>query len=172
MAHTHPLAHVPLPGSSRQYSACFAKDILMALARGCFWLLPKLGDSAECLHSEELWMLEGNYFSIIRLNSWWTKHHLTIYLCSGKELRPGKNESMWNSKLDFNLGLCAMRPALHWYVIQKLLQKIHVNYTLPHFESQAAKTCCSKHPCSHELQPLFTSIQREKKKKKKTSTLI
>jgi len=54
----------------------------MALAREGFWLLPKLGDSAECLHSEERRMLEGNYFSIIRLNSWWAKHHLTTHLCS------------------------------------------------------------------------------------------
>lgn len=51
-----------------------------------------------------------------------------------------------------------------WYAIQKLLQKVHVNYTLPHVESQAAKTYCSKHPCSHELQPLFTTIQGKKNK--------
>lgn len=42
-----------------------------------------------------------------------------------------------------------------------------MNYTLPHVESQAAKTYCSKHPCTHELQPLFTGIQLKKKKEKK-----
>lgn len=57
-----------------------------------------------------------------------------------------------------------------WYVIQKLLQKVYVNYTLPHVESQAVKTYCSKHPCSHELQPLFTSIQEKKINKNDINT--
>lgn len=54
----------------------------MALARGCFWFLPKLHGSAERLHSEEQQMLEGSSFSVIRLNSWWAKHHLTTQFCS------------------------------------------------------------------------------------------
>lgn len=62
----------------------------MALAKGCFWLLPKLGDSVEPLHSEEQWTLERNYFSVIRLSSWWAKHHLTTHLWFWKELYPGK----------------------------------------------------------------------------------
>lgn len=45
-----------------------------------------------------------------------------------------------------------------------------MNYTLPHVESQAVKTYCSKHPCSHELQPLFTSVQEKKIKKNDINT--
>lgn len=58
-----------------------------------------------------------------------------------------------------------------WYVIQNLLKKVHVGYTLPHTESQEAKTYCSKHSCSHEFQPLFTSIQGGEKLQI-TATLI
>lgn len=63
VAHTQPLAHVPVLGSSRHtVPAHCTKNILMALAKGCFWLPSKLGDSAEPLHSEEWRMLERTIF--------------------------------------------------------------------------------------------------------------
>lgn len=152
----------------------------MVLAGEHFWLLSKLtvGDSAEHLHSEERQnaSLAGRKLlhchKTEKLMSQTPSNGLLVLCALGKgfilEKMSLHGTASWTS---IRVSVLRGQHCI-WYAIQKLLQKVHVNYTLPHVESQAAKTYCSKHPCSHELQPLFTSIQGKKRRKKMTSTLI
>lgn len=182
VAHAHPLAHVPTPQLIQTMLCILARNILMVLAGEHFWLLSKLtvGDSAEHLHSEERQnaRLAGRKLlhchKTEKLMSQTPSNGLLVLCALGKgfilEKMSLHGTASWTS---VRVSVLRGQHCI-WYAIQKLLQKVHVNYILPHVESQAAKTYCSKHPCSHELQPLFASIQgkKGKKKKKMTSTLI
>lgn len=174
VAHAHPLAHVPAPQLIQTMCCILARNILMALAGEHFWLLskPTVGDSTEHLHSEERQIahLAGRKLlhchKTEKLMSQTSSNGLLVLCALGKgfilEKMSLRGTASWTS---IRVSVLQGQHCI-WYAIQKLLQKVHVNYTLPHVESQTAKTYCSKHPCSHELQPLFTSIQGKERKKK------
>lgn len=100
-----------------------------------------------------------------------TSSNYSLVLCALGKSSILEKMSLCGTASWTSIRVCVLqRQHCIWYVIQKLLQKVHVNYTLPHVESQAAKRYCSKHPCSHELQPLFTSIQGKKINKNDINT--
>jgi len=142
-------------------------------------VLPKLpvGDSAECLHSEQCQITRPAGRQLLHCHKTermmsQTSSKYSLVLCAlGKSFILEKMNLCGTASWTSIRGSVLTGQHCIRYAIQKLLQKVRVNYTLPHVESQAAKTYCSKHPCSHELQPLFTSIQG-KNNNNKTLTLI
>lgn len=138
-------------------------------------MLPKLpvGDSAECLHSEQCQITRPAGRQLLHCHKTermmsQTSSKYSLVLCAlGKSFILEKMNLCGTASWTSIRGSVLRGQHCIWYAIQKLLQKVRVNYTLPHVESQAAKTYCSKHPCSHELQPLFTSIQGKNNNNKK-----
>lgn len=113
VAHTQPLAQVPVPSSSPRYPVYCTKNIFMALAKKCFWLLSKLGDCWATPFrritnaGKELFF----YHKTEQLMSQTSSNYSLVIL--ERALPWKKKEPVWNCKLDFNQGLCATRPALH-----------------------------------------------------------